>query len=52
MHDFSDEYINEQFTYLMDIVKGVREIRVNYTIKNAIEVAYIIDTKDNSYKFY
>lgn len=45
---FNDSQINEQFTYLMDIVKGVREIRANYTIKNAIEVEYSIDTKDSS----
>ena len=45
---FNDDKINEQFTYLMDIVKGVREIRANYTIKNAIEVEYSIDTKDSS----
>lgn len=45
---FNDDQINEQFTYLMDIVKGVREIRANYTIKNAIEVEYSIDTKDSS----
>lgn len=45
---FDDDRINEQFTYLMDIVKGVREIRANYTIKNAIEVEYSIDTKDSS----
>ena len=44
--DFNDENINKQFTYLMDIVKGVREIRANYTIKNAIEVEYSIETKD------
>lgn len=45
---FNNSQINEQFTYLMDIVKGVREIRANYTIKNAIEVEYSIDTKDSS----
>ena len=45
--DFNDEQINDQFTYLIDIVKGIREIRSQYTIKNAIEVAYIIDTKDS-----
>ena len=32
----------------MDIVKGVREIRANYTIKNAIEVEYSIETKDEN----
>ena len=46
--DFNDENINKQFTYLMDIVKGVREIRANYTIKNAIEVEYSIETKDEN----
>lgn len=46
--DFDDDTINDQFTYLMDIVKGVREIRANYTIKNAIEVEYSIETKDSS----
>lgn len=45
--DFSDESINDQFTYLIDIVKGIREIRTQYTIKNVIEVAYIIDTKND-----
>lgn len=45
--DFSDESINDQFTYLIDIVKGIRDIRTQYTIKNAIEVAYIIDTKND-----
>ena len=33
----------------MDIVKGVREIRANYTIKNAIEVEYSIETKDENF---
>ena len=36
----------------MDIVKGVREIRANYTIKNAIEVEYSIETKMKTYKLY
>lgn len=43
--EFNDETINDQFTYLMDIVKGIREIRANYTIKNSIEVEYSINTK-------
>ena len=30
---FTDESINDQFTYLIDIVKGIREIRTQYTIK-------------------
>ena len=45
--DFSDATINDQFAYLIDIVKGIREIRSQYTIKNAREIAYIIETKDS-----
>ena len=44
---FTDENINDQFTYLIDIVKGIREIRTQYTIKNAIEVPYVINTKND-----
>lgn len=44
---FTDESINNQFTYLIDIVKGIREIRTQYTIKNAIEVPYVINTKND-----
>lgn len=44
---FTDESINDQFTYLIDIVKGIREIRTQYTIKNAIEVQYVINTKND-----
>lgn len=43
---FNDETINDQFVYLIDIVKGIREIRTQYTIKNAIEIPYSINTKD------
>ena len=43
----TDESINDQFTYLIDIVKGIREIRTQYTIKNAIEVPYVINTKND-----
>lgn len=46
--EFDFENINEQFAYLMDIVKGIRELRATYTIKNAIEVAYSVETKDSS----
>ncbi|WP_249029850.1 valine--tRNA ligase [Tannockella kyphosi] len=42
------EGIQDQFTYLMDIIKGIREIRAQYTIKNAIEITYSIDTKDTT----
>ena len=44
--DFTNETINDQFIYLVDIVKGIRNIRANYVIKNAIEVSYSIQTKD------
>lgn len=44
---FTDESINDQFTYLIDIVKGIREIKTQYTIKNAIEVPYVINTKND-----
>ena len=44
---FTDESINDQFTYIIDIVKGIREIRTQYTIKNAIEVPYVINTKND-----
>ena len=43
---FNDETINDQFIYLIDIVKGIREIRTQYTIKNSIEMPYSINTKD------
>ena len=45
-NEFNDATINDQFTYLIDIVKGIREIRTQYTIKNAIEIAYSITTKN------
>ena len=48
--DFNDENINKQFTYLMDIVKGVREIRANYTIKNAMNIP--LKQKMKVYKDY
>lgn len=44
---FTNESINDQFTYLIDIVKGIREIKTQYTIKNAIEVPYVINTKND-----
>lgn len=44
----SNPMINDQFTYLMDIVKGIRNMRATYTIKNAIEVQYVIDAKDET----
>lgn len=46
--EFNFNGINDQFTYLIDIVKGIREIRTSYSIKNSIEVEYIIDSKDEN----
>jgi len=43
---FDNDIINEQFIYLFDIVKGIRNMRASYVIKNAIEIAYSIQTKD------
>ncbi|MEG0367521.1 MAG: class I tRNA ligase family protein, partial [Coprobacillus sp.] len=45
--DFNNNSINDKFTYLFDIVKGIRNMRAQYTIKNSIEMAYSIQTKDN-----
>ncbi len=43
---FNNETINEKFQYLFDIIKGIRNMRATYVIKNAIEIAYSIQTKD------
>ena len=43
---FNDETINDQFIYLIDIVKGIRNMRASYVIKNSIEISYSIQTKD------
>lgn len=43
----SNQMIDTQFTYLFDIVKGIRNMRANYVIKNSIEIAYSIQTKDD-----
>ena len=43
---FSHSSINDQFQYLIDIIKGIRNMRVQYGIKNAIEVAYSIQSKN------
>lgn len=45
---FNNDTINDQFTYLIDIVKGIRNMRATYTIKNSIEVAYVIDAKEDA----
>ncbi|MEE0966115.1 MAG: valine--tRNA ligase [Bacilli bacterium] len=46
--DFDNDTINDKFTYLIDIVKGIRNMRATYTIKNSIEVAYVIDAKEET----
>lgn len=43
---FNNETINDQFVYLFDIIKGIRNMRATYVIKNTIEIAYSIQTKD------
>ena len=43
---FNNEAINDQFIYLFDIIKGIRNMRATYVIKNTIEIAYSIQTKD------
>ena len=45
---FNNSIINDQFTYLFDVVKGIRNMRATYVIKNSIERAYSIQTKDSS----
>ena len=46
--EFNQEMINDQFTYLFDVVKGIRNMRASYVIKNSIEISYSIQTKDDS----
>lgn len=41
---FTNDKIDDQFAYLIDIVKAIREIRHQYVIKNAVEVEYIMTT--------
>ena len=36
----------ESIPSLIDIVKGIRNIRAVYTIKNKVEVKYTIETKE------
>ena len=45
---FNNSIINDQCTYLFDVVKGIRNMRATYVIKNSIEIAYSIQTKDSS----
>lgn len=46
--DFADVLVNDKFAYVMEIVKGIRDIRADYNIKNSIEVSYLIDTGDQN----
>ncbi|MCD7807908.1 MAG: valine--tRNA ligase [Erysipelotrichaceae bacterium] len=43
---FVNSTINDQFQYLIDIIKGIRNLRAQYVIKNAIEMTYSIQTND------
>ena len=45
---FNDDTCEEGVAYLIDIVKGIREIRAQYTIKNANEIHYTIFSNDAS----
>ena len=44
---FHNNIIEDQFEYLIDIVKGIREIRHQYVIKNNVEVFYNLTTADS-----
>ncbi|WP_454961338.1 valine--tRNA ligase [Eggerthia catenaformis] len=44
---FHNNIIEDQFEYLIDIVKGIREIRHQYVIKNKVEVFYNLTTADS-----
>jgi len=46
---FYNENINGQFQYLFDIIKGIRNMRAQYVIKNSIEMAYSIQTQDSHF---
>ena len=43
---FNNTMIQDQFVYLIDIIKGIRNLRAQYVIKNAIEITYSIQTQD------
>lgn len=43
---FNNAMIQDQFVYLIDIIKGIRNLRAQYVIKNAIEITYSIQTQD------
>ena len=42
---FNQEHVNDQFAYVIDIVKGIREIRAQYVIKTKVPVEYTINTQ-------
>ena len=44
---FHNNIIEDQFEYLIDIVKGIREIRHQDVIKNNVEVFYNLTTADS-----
>ncbi len=46
--DFNDDEVNDKFAYVIDVIKGIRDIRANYTIKNSIEVVYSIESNDDN----
>ncbi|MDD8048191.1 MAG: valine--tRNA ligase [Thomasclavelia sp.] len=48
--EFNNEDIADQFDYLIDVIKGIREIRTEYTIKNSIDVEYSISTSNKQLK--
>ena len=45
--EFNLAKVEEEVVYLIDIVTGIREIRANYTIKNANEIHYMIISSDD-----
>ena len=45
---FKFNQANEEVDYLIDLVKGIREIRAQYTIKNAKEIDYALQLTDLS----
>ena len=46
--EFDYEGIIDQFGILQELIKGIRELRLQYTIKNKVEIAYSIETKSSS----
>lgn len=43
---FDNDAIDDQFAYLIDIVKAIREIRHQYVIKGSVEVEYTMSVSD------